>query len=264
VNITFGIITDGESALRLDEVIGSIFDASRNSPGTGVEIIVVGGRNPLRYGVIHIPFNDSLIPGWITRKKNMITTAASYDTIVYMHDYLAVSPGFIKAFYETNSEGDSVERKFNIGMTQIKYENGRRFRDWCIDAMIDQLGRERMLPYDVGHLSKIMYISGSYWVAKRNVMCQEPLNEQFAAGQGEDIDWSHRVRDKFGFTMLYHPESYAICLKPDKPCVHLEMSDETANIVKKLTNEEIDELKRYSQEKWAETARNCGMPCNGR
>jgi len=269
MNITFGIITDGKTNDRIVEVLHSIDNAMFQdylSPVCDYETIVVGGKYlDLRdEACVHIPFNDSIRPGWITRKKNMITTAAQYDTIVYMHDYFALSPGFLEAFYETDADGQRVERKFNIGMTQIKYRNGKRFRDWCIDAMIDQFARQRMLPYDVTNLSTIMYISGSYWIAKRDVMCEEPQDERFMAGQAEDIDWSHRVRDKFGFTMLYHPDSYAICLKDDKPCVHEEMTDETVNIVKNLTNEEIDELKKYSNGHWAETARNIGMPCNGR
>lgn len=269
MNITFGIITDGKNDDRLYEVCESIAKAFPYNSHDNYEIIIVGKylkRNPALWAspAIYIPFNDALMPGWITRKKNMITTAASFDTIVYMHDYFAVSPGFMEAFCETDADGQRVERKFNIGMTQIKYRTGKRFRDWCIDAMVDQFGRKRMLPYDITNLSTIMYISGGYWIARRDVMCGEPQDERFRAGQGEDIDWSHRVRDKYGFTMLYHPDSYAICLKDEKPCVLEEMDDEVAAIVKHLTNEEIDELKKYSNEKWATTARNCGMPCNGR
>jgi hypothetical protein len=46
-----------------------------------------------------------------------------------------------------------------------------------------------------------MYISGSYWVAKKDVMLEFKLDENLCWGQSEDIVWSKQVSQKYEFTM---------------------------------------------------------------
>ena len=41
----------------------------------------------------------------------------------------------------------------------------------------------------------MMYISGAYWIAKKEFMLKNPLNEILKWGQGEDVEWSLRVRE---------------------------------------------------------------------
>ena len=61
-----------------------------------------------------------------------------------------------------------------------------------------------MLPYFVKFLTEYMYISGTYWVAKKEFMTQYPLDEDLAWGQSEDIEWSKIVRDKTIFKFNSH------------------------------------------------------------
>ena len=50
-----------------------------------------------------------------------------------------------------------------------------------------------------------MYISGTYWVAKKKVMLEEPLDEdRWGWGQQEDVEWSQRVRDNYKYVMNIH------------------------------------------------------------
>ena len=42
-----------------------------------------------------------------------------------------------------------------------------------------------------------MYISGSYWVCKKHVMENFPLNDELLWGQGEDVEWSKIVREHY-------------------------------------------------------------------
>ena len=51
------------------------------------------------------------------------------------------------------------------------------------------------------HLSRYMYISGAYWVAKKNIMEEFSLDENRLWGDAEDVDWSIRVREKYNFSM---------------------------------------------------------------
>ena len=46
-----------------------------------------------------------------------------------------------------------------------------------------------------------MSISGAWWVAKKHVMISEPINESLRWGEGEDTEWSMRVRDKYKYVM---------------------------------------------------------------
>jgi hypothetical protein len=51
------------------------------------------------------------------------------------------------------------------------------------------------------HLSKYLYFSGAYWVGKRDVMTEFPLDENLLWGQSEDVEWSMRIREKYDFSM---------------------------------------------------------------
>jgi hypothetical protein len=56
-----------------------------------------------------------------------------------------------------------------------------------------------------------MYISGNYWVSKKRVMEEEPLDEDLDWGEAEDVEWSNRIRDKYQYVMNTH--SKVKCLK---------------------------------------------------
>ena len=82
MKFTFGIITYNDEARTL-LAIKSIL--RENIPDC--QIIVVGGENLYNNdNITHIPFDESIKEGWITKKKNIITENAKYDNIVYMHD----------------------------------------------------------------------------------------------------------------------------------------------------------------------------------
>ena len=86
--------------------------------------------------------------------------------------------------------------------------DGTRFRDWCLWPGRDvrknpyvEKAHKCLLPYSIKHLTKFMYLSGGYWVAKKHVMERFPLDEKLAWGEGEDVEWSKRVRQQYKFTM---------------------------------------------------------------
>ena len=58
-----------------------------------------------------------------------------------------------------------------------------------------------LVPYNYKKTNH-MYISGTYWVAKKKVMIEEPLDKnRWGWGQQEDVEWSQRVRDKYRYVM---------------------------------------------------------------
>jgi len=197
MKFTFGIITDGNSEDNLNKVIDSI--ESQNIKE--YQIIIVGNSYISRDNTFIIPFNETIRPSWITRKKNLITVNSRYENIVYTHDYVVFESDWYKGFLQFGED-------FNVCMNKFVNPDNSRFRDWVIwphnDNFMDDIvlpNRECLIPYDITHLSKYMYISGTYWVAKKSTMMEFPLNENLSWGQGEDVFWSKQVRQKYDFSI---------------------------------------------------------------
>jgi hypothetical protein len=226
MNFTFGIITYKGNENYINQIIDSI--EKENIPN--YEIIIVGEFNTLREKCIVVPFDETIKQGWITRKKNIITNLAQYENIVYMHDYIRLEEGWYKGQLESGNN-------FKIRMDKIINFNGERFRDWSIwvhngNEMDGIIGRDALIPYDMTHLSKYMYISGSYWIAKKDVMQEFPLNENLLWGMGEDVLWSKEVRNVHSFNM--NSNSSVKIMKPSKDRVFNEPNEEKINKLKQI------------------------------
>ena len=187
MNFTFGIITNGEVKERVERVVDSIL--CQEIPE--FEIIVVGGKDEWKdtEQVRHFSFDETIKNGWITAKKNMITGMAKYDNVVYMHDYFALDEGWYGGFLEFGDDWD-------VCMNRLTGYDGNRYIDWVAigDPEIVASGyREGMLvPYDYNK-TDLMYVSGGYWVAKKEFMFENPLDERITWGQMEDYEWSYRI-----------------------------------------------------------------------
>ena len=208
MEFTFGIITSDNNLEYA--VINSIYH--QNIPSDKFEIIVVGGEYLSRYpDLIHVDFDESQKPMWITRKKNLITKNAKFENIVFMHDYYFLHDNWYEGFKKFGNDWD-------ICMNKILNQDSSRFRDWIIcydrefedrDFSLDEVRRGKstryLPPYDYNK-TKNMYISGGYWVAKKQVMEEEPLNEDLVWEQGEDYEWSERVllNEKYNYKMNVH------------------------------------------------------------
>lgn len=224
MNFSFGICKSINS-LFLKDIIYSI----RQQNIDNYEIIIVG-ENHTEFGddIINIDFDESIKPGWITKKKNLITKNAKYENIVYLHDYICFHPDWY--------EGQKLKGcDITIRMDRIKNKNGNRFRDWCIwphnDKDIDVIiGRSIMIPYNITHLSKYMYINGAYWIANKKIMTEFQLNEDLVWGQSEDVEWSKRVREKYNFEMNEFSE--VRFLKQQSNHDFTECSNNVINILK--------------------------------
>jgi len=215
MDFTFGICATQENS----ELHGVIAESIECLEIENYEIIFIGNglNKDSRYKVID--FDDSDKSGWITKKKNILVQNSSFENIVIMHDYFVFQPGWYTGFLKFGEN-------FQVAMNKILNYDGQRFRDWCLNPydVIPPTGpienREFLLPYDVNLTSK-MYISGSYWVAKTRFMLENPLDEELAWGQSEDMAWSNIVRKKIDFKM--NTNSIVQSLKP-KYCDFTEIS----------------------------------------
>jgi hypothetical protein len=195
MDFTFGIISNKDNEKLINEIIDSI--EFQNIPN--YEIIIVGSCNIIRNNLKVIPFDESTKPSWITRKKNIITENSNYENIVYLHDYIIFENGWYEGQLKSGNG-------FEIRMDKIINPDGSRFRDWVIwphnDNEMDELiGRDGLIPYDMTHLTKYMYISGSYWIGKKHIMKKFPLDETLSWSEGEDVEWSKRIRQHVKFNM---------------------------------------------------------------
>lgn len=211
MKFTFGIITTNPESENVVRVLHSI--EQQHIPDDDYEVIIIGGTHPYSNKLLNIiPFDESVRAGWITRKKNIITENALYDNIVYMHDYIALNTDWYQGFLKFGSD-------FNVCMTPIINADGSRFRDWTLwphDITPDgSANLNALLPYDVTDLSKFMYFSGAYWIAKKHVMQEFPLDESLSWGESEDVKFSKEVRKHFTFNL--NPNSSVRLLKMKDP-----------------------------------------------
>lgn len=204
IPFTFGIITDASDAAcdRLNKIVDSI--ETLRIPESQVIIVGDGKKIDARVkkDIVILDFNESIKNKWITRKKNLITKRANYSNIVYLHDYISLDAGWYQGWKEY---GDN----YHAAMNKILNMDGSRYRDWTIfqdiysDAAVKFAGARKgecLLPYEV-EISRYQYLSGAYFVAKREVMLEFPFNENLVWGQGEDLDWAYAFRKKYKFSM---------------------------------------------------------------
>jgi len=190
MKFTFGIITGGN-----DKNLNIIVDSIEKQNIPEYEIIIVGDSNINRTNTKVITFDETIKKMWITRKKNIITENAKYENIVYMHDYIVLCDNWYEGFLEY---GDY----FSFCMNKIQNLDGSRYRDWTLWSYdCENLVSGLLIPYEMEHLSKLMYFSGSYWVAKKEMMFKYLLNDNLCWGEGEDVEWSYRVKKNNEFSM---------------------------------------------------------------
>lgn len=209
MNFTFGIITDGSADERVHRIIDSI--EAQNIPN--YEVAVVGPNKIDRDKTKTAFFSENWKPAWITKKKNLITQLAIYSNVVYLHDYFMFTEGWYEGQLKAGED-------YSVRMDKIINVDGTRFRDWCLwphnGNEMDEVSHNCLLPYDITHLSKYMYISGGYWIAKLDVMQEFPLDERLSWGEGEDVLWSKAVREKYDFNMNIHSTVQLIKAGKDK------------------------------------------------
>ena len=196
IDFSFGICTSKGSCGSNQLIVDSI--KALNIPN--YEIIIIGETNIKEDKHIKvIPFDESIKDKWITKKKNLITQYSRYENIVYTHDYNSFDIGWYEGFLKFGND-------FKIASTITLNQDGQRYRDWILlwDAIIDVPKMQFILPYTETRLSKYMYLNGSYWVAKKHVMEEFPLDEELVWGQGEDVVWSRLVTRKYDFSINTH------------------------------------------------------------
>jgi hypothetical protein len=198
--ISFAIVTAGKNDHHLQGTVNSILDLDLDY----FEIVIVGRSEFPNPHVKCVAFDESVREGWITRKKNLAVSHSKGDIVVILHDYMKVNKDWtrsnVKAFSNSN---------WDVAMCRINNLDGTRFRDWTLWAA-NSVGISRwfirtsqnLIPYTNKSLTRFMYVSGSAMIVRREFMLNNPLEENLAWGQMEDVEWSLRVRKFWNYKMF--------------------------------------------------------------
>lgn len=247
MDFTFGIITNGKNDVFIQQIIESI--KIQNIPN--YEIIIVGNTKIVGEYIISINFDETIKLNWITRKKNIIFEKAKYENIVIIHDYIILKSDWYIGFLKYGSE-------YKYLVTKIENNDGKRFRDYTIFpfGISEHVPNGALIPYGYepnNNIKKLMYISGAYFIIKKDIAIKYPLDERLCWGQGEDVEYSQRLASNNIF-ITFNPHSSVKLLKQKDSC-HWEydISKDNLAYLEKLSEsdmellfqKEIDHLKSY-------------------
>jgi hypothetical protein len=235
MDFTFGIITQGINDVYISEIVNSIY--KQNIPN--YEIIIIGNSTINGYNITNIKFDETIKNGWITKKKNIICEKAKYDNIVLMHDYISLENKWYEGFLEFGNN-------FDICINKIITINNRRFRDYTIFPF--DLGypfnKRALVPYDIenNNISKLLYISGTYYVIKKELALKFPLNDKLCWGQGEDVELS-KILIQNNIQLKCNKYSVVKLLKNKDQCEwEVEMNEDDIKYILSLSDKQIDDL----------------------
>lgn len=185
MKLTFGIMTTYDNIPQLNEVIGSI--KALKIPD--VEIIVAGSYNNNNFTGVDKDVQQVLTYGWTPVKKNLVAKFARHENLCMIHDYYLFDKDWYKNWVEFQKHGH-----WEVASNPQYLINGKRhFTDWVIWDH-PTLPRYHSLDYNDWSNTRYQYISGGYFLVKRDVLREFPFNEEMQPGSPEDVEWSLRIR----------------------------------------------------------------------
>lgn len=202
------VITGAQDLTMLEQVLSSI---DRELAGTAAEIIIIGPASLKLNSNYHLPikhfsYRDSkILRPLITLKKNIGVALCQYDKVVLMHDYIIFEPGWKKGW-------DDYGDNFEVAVNCILNKDGSRYRDWLVWDY-PSIG-PALLPYNY-EFSQYQYVSGTYFIVKKDFYLTHPLNSSLRWGEGEDVEWSLSIRNKINFK--FNANSAVKCAKQKEP-----------------------------------------------
>jgi len=193
IGITFGFVTNGANDHMLKKGIESV----KNAKLLNYEIIVVGNTSIVDDEIKIIHFDESIKTGWITKKKNLLAGVANKDILVILHDYISLG----LTWNEVNCNLLTAAA-WDVAVCRFENLDGSRWCDWHLWPFNTRLLRipfkysiKCLLPYYCTNLTHLMYVNGTVMIVRREYLLKNPLDENRVWGQGEDVEWSIRLRD---------------------------------------------------------------------
>lgn len=226
---TFGIVTRGTKDHWVDNSIRSI-------EALGIpkyEIIVCGkydGKYKNKVKCIYFTEKDNL--GWITKKKNLIMEAATYDNAVIVHDRIF----FDKTWF------DGMKRYGNyfdvLSCPRPEIGTNMQGGDWV--AIRPDNGWVGYLDYS--DWDENVHIDGGLYIIKKSVWKKVPWNEYLHWNLGEDTELSRRYH-KFGVVPRFNP--YARCYATEWRHGHLPSFEIDSQKLGRLKLTPLEHTRRF-------------------
>lgn len=187
MNIAFGIITGGANDALLEASIASI----RALEIPKAEIVLVGKTQVPKDGLTWLDFEEAEGENRICAKKNLIAPATKANVIVYLHDYIAFDPDWYAGW-------EAFGWDWDIAMNRVLNLDGSRHYDWVVTAYrhapsLPPVFNCSQLRYEDRSKIDQQYVPGNFWLAKRQVMLEHPLEQALRWAELEDVEWSERV-----------------------------------------------------------------------
>lgn len=231
---TIGIVTTGMNAKQLKNCVGVVLEQYADDQ-FAPELIVVGGEssdlNAFEYPYIHVNYPEKkfILPtskslkfalrkrkwehlffktGDISGKKNLIARISSRKYLLIIHDYFSVEPLFFERFRDKPA--------FDVAIPRILNFDGTRFRDFtCWDhPLFPENERGALLPYEFSDFSHL-YISGGVVIVDKSFFLRNPFDRDLFWGEGEDVEWSLRIRKQARFLRIFEASIHSLKLKPN-------------------------------------------------
>jgi hypothetical protein len=188
--ISFIISTAGTN----DTDILHLIDSIEKTNIVQYEIIIVGGLTTTvnRKNTIHIPFDETQKPApWISKKVNLGVQASQYEIVVITRDYYIFDPDWYYEFEKFGTDWDICVQQ-SLACPEQGNARGNGWRGGPFPGY-PEIPYAMTIPWDIDCFIPYMAIQGSFWVARRSVMIEQPMNENLLFGQADDIEWSSRV-----------------------------------------------------------------------
>lgn len=190
------------------------------------EVILIG--NMEKPNCINVKVEDNTT---ISKKINVGAKIASNNILVYMRDYNYLLDCWWDGWLKFGFDWD-------VAMNKIENTDGSRYRDycsfddpemrnqpwvqtekWCPQGGLKHDGKPAMVPYTYNK-THLMYISGMYWLAKKQFMLDNPFDNSLKLGEAEDIFWSLQCRGHWNYKVNVNSVTKLLKWKdPILPCI---------------------------------------------
>jgi hypothetical protein len=186
---TFGFIGNGKK----DKFIAEQIERIKKLPLKEWEVIICGTYNLSidHENVKYIHFTENDNKGWITKKKNLIAQAASYENLIILHDRYIIPEDFVEKMDEWGNDFELLGAKQFLYRSPLRIYPAR-IQDWMMSPYGVQLDKDVrwkfsyfFLEYDDWDI--LAYIAGGIFIVKKSLMLKVPQDEDMFWYSPEDI-----------------------------------------------------------------------------
>ena len=186
---SFLLVTDGKEPDKLAAEVASI-----ETLGIPDFEVLIAGDPPAILGCERVLMLEEARTGRLGAMRNALGEAATGEVLVVSDDDMLFHDDFYRGLLE---HGDG----FDVMSCRILNPDGSRFWDWAAHG--GPRGHSLM---NYGEVDPWVYVTGGLCILRAEVFRKVQWDETFGFYQGEDVDFSERVKEA-GFRISFNPHS---------------------------------------------------------